>query len=258
MQADCQKKYGGNGISGPRKANKVIDEDKQRNIQEEGERCLPLNKEALRRHDLLVNCELRQFRCPECLKPFWKTVFTNKPVARCHSHEYKLWLWPLKRTEEFGVGRFVCTTPTCDNVFYGRCRATDRRQCKFCFSDITNPYIHPRFRPPAGPLPIGLRKPQTTANDRPVSKIYDGASTCLSTFVRQWDETTRSTTESLRSSYDPSGDPPRMPCYDFDQAEAQKGNDANDDDGSDSDPECSAQDRRRPRKSELDSHDDSD
>ena len=247
MQVDCQQKYGGNGISGPRKANKPVDEEKQRNIQSEGECCLPLSEDALRKHDLLINCALRQFRCPSCLSPFWRTVFIHKPLASCK--KCKIRLWPLKRDEEFGVGCFICATPTCDNVFYGRCRATDARQCKICSSDVKNPYIHPRFRPPSGPLPHGVRKPRRTATDEPVSKVHDCAGTCISTFVRQWDETT--TSESLRS-YDPDEDgryPPRMPTFDcdHDQKEAQCDND----EGSDSDSESSPQeapDRRRPHK----------
>ena len=260
MQADCQPKYGGNGISGPRKANKPIDEEKQRSIQSEIKdgRYVLLTKGALRKHDLLMNCELRQFRCPKCFRPFWKTVLIPKRVAICH--QCKIWLYPLERSEEFGIGRFICATPTCDNVFYGRCRATDTRQCKFCFSDVKTPYIHPRFRPPAGPLPHGVRKPQRIANNEPVSKVHDCTGTCKSTFVRQWDETTSS--ESLRS-YDTSSGygryHPKMPTFDCDQAEATEPQCGNDE-GSDLDLEYSP-DRRRPHKPQSDSeevHDDSD
>jgi hypothetical protein len=196
---------------GYRKANKPIDEERQSSIQsdigKDGRHVL-LTKAALRKHDLLVNCELRQFRCPKCLKPFWKTVLIPKRVARCH--QCNIWLYPLERSQEFGVGRFICATPTCDNVFYDRCRATDTGQCKFCFSDVKTPYIHPRFTPPAGPLPHGVRKPQRIAVNEPVSKVHNCAGTCISTFVRQWDETTSS--ESLRSSC--CGYRPKMPTFD--------------------------------------------
>lgn len=243
MQADCQPKYGGNGISGPRKANKPIDEEKQRSIQtdiKDGRHVL-LTKAALRKHDLLVNCELRQFRCPKCFKPFWKTVLLPKCVARCH--ECNISLYPLERSEEFGVGRFVCPTPTCDNVFFGRCRATDTRQCKICFSNVKTPYIHPRFRPPNGPLPHGVRRPQRIAKDElPVSKVHVCAGTCCGTFVRQWDETTSS--ESLRTSYSGCGGRyrPKMPTFDCDQAEATEPQCGNDQEDSESDSESSPQD----------------
>jgi hypothetical protein len=208
-----------------------------------------LTKAALRKHDLLVNCELRQFRCPKCLKPFWKTVLIPKRVARCH--QCNIWLYPLERSEEFGIGRFICATPTCDNVFYGRCRATDTRQCKFCFSDVKTPYIHPRFRPSAGPLPHGVRKPQRIAANEAVSKVHDCAGTCRSTFVRQWDETT--TSESLMSSC--CGYRPEMPTYDCESdqatdheaeatAEVQCGNEDSESD-SESSPQDQAPDRRR-------------
>ena len=245
-----------NGISGPRKANQQIDVEKQRSIQSEikvkGGRCTLLNEEALKRHDLRTSCELRQFRCPTCRKPFWRTVLIHKPVASCH--QCKVRLHPLKRSEEFGIGRFICTSPTCDNVFFGRCRATDTRQCKFCFSEVKHPYIHPDFKPPTGPLPYGVRKPKTTVNSEPVSKVHECHGTCISTFVRQWDEITTSDCESLRY-YDP-----KMPTFDCDLDEADKVQ-CGSDEGSDSDSECSPQDqapdRRRPPGSE-DTHEDSD
>ena len=159
MQKECQRKYPDSekAINGPRKANKVIGEDKQRSIQNDGERCLPLTKGALKKHDLLVSSELRQFRCPKCLSSFWRTVLLHKPVATCR--QCKLCLCPLKREEEFGIGRFVCSTSTCSNVFYGRCQATDVRQCKEYRKDVKNPYIHPKFRSPKRRYPPGIRKP---------------------------------------------------------------------------------------------------
>lgn len=247
-QADRQSTYGVNGISGPRKANKPIDVETQRSIQSEikSGRYQLLTEEALRKHDLRTSCELRQFRCLKCRKPFWNTVLIHKPVASCY--QCKIWLRPLKRDEEFGVGRFVCSTPKCDNVFFGRCRATDMRQCKFCFSEVKNPYIHPSFPPPIGPLPYGVQKPKTTANNEPVSEEHHCAGTCISAFVRQWDEITTTDCESLRYY--------EMPTFDCDQAEA-KGSD----EGSDSDSECSPQDqapdRCRPPGSEN-THEDSD
>ena len=106
--------------------------------------------------------------------------------------------------------------------------------------------------PPTGPLPYGVQKPKTTVNDEPMSEVHYCAGTCISMFVRQWDEITASDCESLRY-YDP-----KMPTFDCDQAEAQHGSD----EGSvDSDSECSPQDqapdRRRPSGSE-DTHEDSD
>ena len=248
MQADCQSKYGGNGISGPGKANKKIDEDKQKSIQndiKDGRRVL-LTEAALRKHDLLVNCELRQFRCPKCFNPFWKTVLLHKRVGRCH--KCNIWLCPLERSEEFGVGRFVCPTLDCDNVFYGRCQATDTRQCKICSSDVKTPYIHPRFIAPIGPLPHGVRKPQRIAKDKlPVSKVHECAGTCVSTFVRQWDE--RTSSESLGTSYSGySRYRPEMPTFDCDEAEdpePQCGNDQDSESDSESSPQDRAPDRRR-------------
>ena len=204
-----------------------------------------LTKAALRKHDLLVNCELRQFGCPKCFRHFWKTVLIPKRTARCH--QCKMWLYPLERSEEFGVGRFVCPTPTCDNVFYGRCRATDTRQCKICFSDVKTPYIHPRFKPPDAPYPRGVRRPQRIANELPVSKVHECAGTCRSTFVRQWDE--RTSSESLGTSYSGCGRyRPKMPTYDCDQTEAtesQHGNDKDSKSGSESSPQDRAPDHHR-------------
>ena len=248
MQADRQLKYGGNGVNCPRKANKPINEEKQRSIQSEikdGRQVL-LTRGALRRHDLQMNCELRQFRCPKCFKPFWKTVLIPKRVAICF--QCKIWLYPLERHEEFGVGRFICATPTCDNVFFGRCRATDTRQCKICFSDVKNPYIHPHFKPPGGPLPRGVRKPQRIANNLPVSKVHDCTGTCISTFVRQWNEKTSS--ESLKSEYSSASrgygrHRPKMPTFDCDQAEAAEARCGSNEE-SDSDLQEYSPDRRRP------------
>ena len=166
------------GISGPRKAKKVVDEQKQIHLQNEGERCLPLKEDILKKHDLLTSCELRQFRCPKCLSPFWRTVLHHKPVAPCKT--CKITLCPLKRTEEFGIGRFICG---CNNEFYGRCQATDTRQCKDCHNDVKNPYIHPRFRPPYGKLPPGVRKPPSVTYHQ-VSKIHTSTGSTISNFCR--------------------------------------------------------------------------
>ena len=204
-----------------------------------------LTKAALRKHDLLVNCELRQFGCPNCFRHFWKTVLLPKRTARCH--QCKIWLYPLERSEEFGVGRFVCPTPTCDNVFYGRCRATDTRQCKICFSDVKTPYIHPRFKPPDAPYPRGVRRPQRIANELPVSKVHECAGTCRSTFVRQWDE--RTSSESLCTSYSGYGRyHSKMPTYDCDQTEATEPQHGNNKDSERSDSESSPQDQAPDRR----------
>ena len=222
------------------------------NIQndiKDGRRVL-LTRAALKEHDYQMNCELRQFRCPTCLKPFWKTVLIPKRVARCH--QCNIWLYPLERSEEFGIGRFICATPTCDNVFYGRCRATDTRQCKFCFSDVKTPYIHPRFRPPAGPLPHGVRKPQRIASNEAVSKVHDCNGTCVSTFVRQWDETT--TSDSLQSSCSQySRYRPKMPTFDCDTEPEAKAQSVNEE-GSESDSESSPQDQTAPDRRRPHTH----
>lgn len=251
-QANRQSEYGVNGVSGPRKANKPIDVETQRSIQsgiKPGGRYQLLTEEALREHDLRTSCELRQFRCLKCHRPFWNTVLIHKPVASCP--QCKIWLCPLKRADEFGIGRFVCSTPTCDNVFFGRCRATDSRQCKFCFIEVKNPYIHPTFMPPTGSLPYGVQKPKITANNVVVSEEHHCAGTCISTFVRQWDEITTSKCESLRYG--------EMPTYDCDQEEAST--ELGSDQGSNSDSESSPQDqatpnRRRPQAASENAHDD--
>lgn len=247
FQGDCQVKYPDvKGISGPSKAKKEIDEQIQRSLQNEGHRCLPISEEILKKHDLLTSCELRQFRCPKCLQPFWRTVLHHKPVASCK--QCNLPLCPLKRTEEFGIGRFICGNPTCSNVFYGRCQATDTRQCKNCLKDVKEPYIHPRFRPPFGPLPPGVQKPPARTYNQ-VSKVHTRTGSTISDFVRQWDETT--CTDSLRpddddgdndSGDDGDGPPPQMPTIDFEKGEACHDSDEEDD----YDPEA---ERRRPHGS---------
>ena len=201
MQGDCQYKYLANekGISGPHKANKIIDVDKQRIIQNDGNRCLPLTKDALKQHDLLTSCELRQFRCPTCLSSFWRTILIHKPVASCK--QCKLCLCPLERKEEFGIGRFVCSTSICSNVFYGRCQATDVRQCKNCRNYVKNPYIHPKFRPPQGRFPPGIKKPPVTTYSQ-VSEVHDCTGSTISLFVRQWDETTDTESVDIDSDSD--------------------------------------------------------
>lgn len=202
MQAECQHKYldGRKGI-GADKANKIVGEDKQRSLQNDGERCLPLTKGALKRHDLLVCSELRQFRCPKCLSPFWKTVLMHKPVASCK--KCKLCLCPLKREEEFGIGRFVCSNPNCSNVFYGRCQATDVRQCKNCRNEVKNPYIHPKFKPPKGRFPPGIRKPPVRVYSQ-VSLVHECTGSTATSFLTQYDEA--SDAESVDLEYDDSDD----------------------------------------------------
>lgn len=233
------------GINGPRKANEIIDEGKQEEIQKEGGHCPPLSREALREHDLLTSCELRQFRCPKCLSPFWRTVLTHKPVAPCKL--CKTCLWPLKRKEEYGIGRFICE---CGNTFYGRCQTTDVRQCKDCRKDVKDPYIHPKFRAPYGPLPPGLRKPRTVTRYNQVSKLHDCTGSTISLFVRQWDEVTG--TESVVTvtvDCDEDEGDTRMPTEDFEQSETQC---SGSDERNDPDQECSPQvpDRRRPHRSQ--------
>ena len=188
------------GISGPSKAKREVDEQKQICLQNVGERCLPLNKETLKEHDLLTSCELRQFRCPKCLFAFWMTVLHYKPVAPCK--KCKITLCPLKRTEEFGIGRFICE---CGNVFFGRCQATDIRQCKDCYNDVKDPYIHPRFRPPFGKLPTGIRKPPSATYNQ-VSEIHTSTGSTISNFLRQWDETTDPESVNPGDSDDDSDD----------------------------------------------------
>lgn len=191
----CQHKYldGRKGISAD-KANKIVGEDKQRSVQNDGEHCLPLTRGALKRHDLLMCSELRQFRCPKCLSSFWRTVLTHKPVASCK--KCKLCLCPLKRKEEFGIGRFVCSNSICNNVFYDRCQATDVRQCKDCREEVKNPYIHPRFRPPKGRFPPGIRKPPVRVTYSQVSQVHDCTGSTVSLFLTQCDEMTDTESEA--------------------------------------------------------------
>lgn len=142
--------------------------------------------------------ELRQFRCPTCLSSFWRTVLTHKPVASCK--KCKLCLCPLKREEEFGIGRFVCSSSSCNNVFYGRCQATDVRQCKDCRAEVKNPYIHPRFRPPKGRFPPGVRKPSVRVTYSQVSQVHECTGSTMSLSLSQCD------TESVTGDYDFSDD----------------------------------------------------
>ena len=237
MQANCQRKYPDIiGISGPQKVKEPISEEKQKLVQKEGDSCPPLSEEALKKHDLLTSCELRQFRCPKCRSPFWRTVLNHKPVAPCK--KCKLCLCPLERSEEFGIGRFICD---CGNVFYGRCQATDVRQCKDCLKNVKNPYIHPRFRSPHGPLPPGIRKP-TPRRYEQVSQLHDCSGSTISLFVRQWDELPSSESFNISESDFDDDDPPCMPEFDLD-LDKTHGSDELEGEESDSEPE--APDRRR-------------
>ena len=105
------------GRSGPREAAKVVQEQTQR---QEGERCVPLTEDALRRHDLKTSCELRQFACGPCDNPWWRTVSICKLVSKCK--QCGVQYDALERDREFGIGRFTCH---CGNTFYAKCEATD-------------------------------------------------------------------------------------------------------------------------------------
>ena len=138
VQVKCWAKY---TIPDAKKANDQISIQKQKQLQAGGEYCPPLSEEALKHHDLETSCELRQFRCPKCYVPWWKTVPKYKPVSKCH----KCWLClnPLTRLEQFGTGRFTCK---CGNVFFSYCQGSDARPCRRCGCIIRRPYIHPHFR----------------------------------------------------------------------------------------------------------------
>ena len=154
MQVKCWAKY---TIPDSKKANDEISVHKQRQIVlGDGQYCPPLSEQALQRHDLVTSCELRQFRCPECYHPWWKTVPKYKPVSRCY--ECRLCLNPLSRVQQFGTGRFTCK---CGNVFYSKCQGSDSRPCRDCGRIVRRPYIHPNFRVE------GIRSWQYQSSDKP-------------------------------------------------------------------------------------------
>ena len=113
-----------------------------------------------------------------------------KPVSKCR--ECGIRYNALEREKEFGIGRFTCL---CDNVFYAKCEATDSRQCHWCKKDVSNPYIHPKFkrRPkPSQPhfYPVSAANPSLRGPRVINASIpHDSTgSTLASTFLTQWDE----------------------------------------------------------------------
>ncbi len=96
----------------------------------------------------------------------------------------------LDREREFGIGRFTCP---CGNVFYARCQATDSHRCRGCKSDISNPYIHPKFkrRPrPSQPHFYPISGHPRVHGPRVInaSTPHDSTGFTCSTFLTQWDE----------------------------------------------------------------------
>ena len=89
-------------------------------------------------------CELRQFGCGPCDHPWWTIVPVSKMVSRCR--ECRIRYDALPREKEFGIGRFKCTKPTCERMFFATCEATDVLHCRKCKTPVANPYIHPKWR----------------------------------------------------------------------------------------------------------------
>ena len=68
----------------------------------------------------------------------------SKKVSRCR--ECHIRYDALQRNKEFGIGRFRCTKPSCRREFYAKCQATDTLVCRKCKSNVSKPYVHPRWR----------------------------------------------------------------------------------------------------------------
>ena len=195
------------GRSGPREAARVIHDQTQSQLHREGERCVPLTAEALRRHDLNTSCELRQFACQPCDNPWWRTVLMCKPVSKCR--ECGVRYNALDREKEFGIGRFICP---CSNMFYARCQATDSHRCRGCKHDVSSPYIHPRFkRRPKLSQPHFYPKLEHPRFHGPrvvnASTPHNSTGSTLSTFLTQWDEMSEYVDLDSGSDSDDSDDP---------------------------------------------------
>ena len=156
LQFSAQRKYDSQylpsdqvkEIRGPHEAQKRLSENHQQILQGEGNIVL-LTEDALRKHDvkhMTGPCELRQFGCGRCDHSWWRTVPVSKMVSRCKVCQIRYDALP--RRKEFGVGRFQCTKPRCERIFFAKCQATDILRCRKCKTLVKNPHIHPRWRKP--------------------------------------------------------------------------------------------------------------
>lgn len=180
------------GLSGPRKAAKVL--DKRSLAQADLAPTHQLTKEALRKHDIATGtCELREFACEPCDNVWWRVVSTYKLVSRCN--KCKIRYDALPREFEFGIGLYTCE---CGKEFKSRCTAQTKCPCFDCNALVSKPFIHPKFNRAATDRPRsrhkhycdechGMGRCPTFKKVIYPSTPHDSTGSTLSTFLSQLD-----------------------------------------------------------------------